>query len=112
MNFVDAMEGSWSLASGHRLELFALAVVILLAGLVASIPGFLLGLVAPALGVTLGVVGRAAVAVFGIASAARAYDQLREGREPPADAEPAPPEEPDYEGALSADDLPPPDGGS
>ena len=106
VNFVDAMAGSWALVGGSRLELFALAVAVVIAGFLASIPGFLVGLVSPSLGTAVGVVARAFVVVFGVASAARAYDQLRRADEPAADDA-----EPSYEGALTADDLPPPDAG-
>lgn len=111
VNFVDAMAGSWELASGHRVELLGLGAVLVLVGIIASIPGVLLGLVVPTLGTAVGVIARAVVIVFGVASAARAYEQLR------SEDEPDEPDEtvdgaPDYEGALTADDLPPPDDGS
>lgn len=108
VNFVDAMAGSWELASGNRVELFVLGAALVVAGLVASIPGALLGAISAALGATVGVIARAVVIVFGVASAARAYDQLRAGDEPTDGAEPAD-GGPDYEGPLTADDLPPPD---
>ncbi|MDZ7701268.1 MAG: hypothetical protein U5J98_03935 [Halobacteriales archaeon] len=114
VNFVDAMAGSWELTSGSRIELLGLAAVIVFVGILASIPGVAIGFASPAVGTTVGIVARAGVLVFGIASAARAYDQLRAERDGLEDAEeeeapPDEPEEPNYEDALSADDLAPPD---
>ncbi|MFB6361870.1 MAG: hypothetical protein ABEH59_11190 [Halobacteriales archaeon] len=105
VNFVDAMAGSWELAAGHRLELLGLAAALVLIGLVASIPGFLIGFVSPGAGSIIGILARAVVIVFGVASVARAYDQLRGEDEAPDTTD----DEPTYEGALSAEDLPPPE---
>ncbi len=106
VNFVDAMAGSWELASGHRFQLLGLGAVLVLIGLIASIPGVLIGAVAPAVGTAVGVIARAVVIVFGVASAARAYEQLRSGDEPDEPAETA--DDP----TLTADDLAPPDDAS
>jgi hypothetical protein len=105
VNFVDAMAGSWELAAGHRFGLLGLATALVLIGLVASIPGFLIGFVSPGVGSIVGILTRAVVIVFSVASVARAYDQLR-GDEEEADTSD---DEPTYEGALSAEDLPPPE---
>ena len=102
VNFVDAMAGSWALTSGHRVELFGLAVVVFFAGLAAAIPGFIVGFASPAAGTALNAIARAVVLTFGVASAARAYDQLRDTAADESS------DEPRYEGALSADDLPSP----
>ena len=104
VTFVEAMSGSWALTAGHRFELFLLAVALVLAGLVASLPGFVVGGASPAAGAVLGAAGRAVVVVLGVASTTRAYVRLREA---PDEAE-EPPEDP-YAGALGPDDLPPPD---
>ncbi|WP_049997144.1 hypothetical protein [Halococcus sediminicola] len=87
-NFVDALTDSWQLTSGHRIGLFALAVAIWLIGLLVSIPGTIIGFAAAAgspglatIAVTVvSVVLSALTTVFGIAVAARAYDQLRAER--------------------------------
>ena len=102
-NFVDAMAESWALASGSRRDLFVLALVVVLVGLAASVPASLVGVLDPASGTVLTAVFRGVVETFGVATAARAYVQLREGE---AAAEPEP-EDP-YAGALGPDDLPPP----
>lgn len=104
VNFVEAMGGAWALSAGNRLGLFALAVVILLAGLVASVPAFVVGAASPAAGSLLSAVTRAVVVVFGIASVSRAYVQVRATNEPHGEDDDADP----YEGALTADDLPEP----
>lgn len=106
VNFVEAMGGAWALSAGNRLALFALALAIILVGVVASIPSLVVGAAAPAAGTLLGVLTRAIVVVFGIASVSRAYVQLR--ADDTADDESADDGEPDYETALTADDLPPP----
>ena len=88
-NFVDALTDSWQLTSGHRIGLFALAVAIWLIGLLVSIPGTIIGFAAAAgspglatIAVTVVSVALSALTtVFGIAVAARAYDQLRAERE-------------------------------
>lgn len=100
VNFVEAMSGSWELTSGSRVDLLVLGAVVVLLGLVATIPAAILGAFAPAAGATAAAVLRGIVEVFGVAAAARAYVQLTE-------AAAADPEEPDpYAGALGPDDLP------
>lgn len=97
-NFIDALTDSWRLTSGHRIGLFALAVVIWLIGLVVSIPGTAIGFLAGAgspglatIAVTIVSVALGSVTtVFGIAVAARAYDQLRAERDAPDEREPTP----------------------
>lgn len=97
-NFVDALTDSWRLTSGHRIGLFALAAVVWLISLVVSIPGtaiaFLAGAGSPGvatIAVTIVSVALGAVTtVFGIAVAARAYDQLRAERDAPEEREPRP----------------------
>jgi type IV secretory pathway VirB3-like protein len=87
-NFVDALTDSWRLTSGHRIGLFALALAVWIVGLIASIPGTAIGIVAatgslPVATLALTVVSivvSALTTVFGIAVAARAYDQLRAER--------------------------------
>lgn len=85
-NFVDALTDSWQLTSGHRIGLFALALAIWIVSLVASIPGFALaavattGTLAVVVTTAVSVVVSAITTVFGIAVAARAYDQLRAER--------------------------------
>jgi len=77
VNFVEAMEESWRLTAGDRLEVFALASIVVVVGFLASLLG---GVVSPTLVVTRivdSVIG-SVTAVFGVAVAARAYVQLRD----------------------------------
>lgn len=92
-NFVDALTDSWRLTSGHRIGLFALALAVWIVGLIAGVPGTVISFVAAAgsfpaatLAITVvSVVASALTTVFGIAVAARAYDQLRAERNGDAD---------------------------
>ncbi|WP_380681252.1 hypothetical protein [Salinigranum sp. GCM10025319] len=77
-NFVDALSESWELTSGHRIELFALALVIVVIGFVVGLIGTGVGLAGiPLLTTAVNTVVGAVTTVFGIAVAARAYVQLK-----------------------------------
>ena len=107
VTFVEAMGGSWELTAGRRLEVFGLALALFVLGVLAALPTVLLGAASPELGTLVGALVRGAFVVFAVASVTRAYVQLREAAE--AAEENEGPAGPSYEGALSADDLPPPD---
>ncbi|MFB6204942.1 MAG: hypothetical protein ABEJ05_00215 [Haloglomus sp.] len=96
-NFVDAMSGSWALTKGDRLELFALAVVVAIAGILAGVVTVPVGLASPAASAVVGDALDAVFTVFGVAVAARAYDQLRSEAGPGAVG-------PDEVGDVGADD--------
>lgn len=98
-NFIDALADSWALAKGDRIELFALAVVVVVIGLLANIPSAVLAFVSPLATTVASVVIGAITTVFGIAVSARAYDQLRAERETETETED------DEPGALGADDI-------
>lgn len=105
-NFVDAMAESWALTKGNRLNLFGLAVILLVIALVAGLPALVAGQVGPTTTIAVNAVVSPLVAVFGIATATRAYAQLKE--ETP-DLEPEQEDEEDeLVGALGPDDLPEP----
>lgn len=76
-NFVDAMSGAWGLASGNRIELLALGIVVAITGILASVVTAPFALVGPGANAIAGDVVDAVFTVFGVAVAARAYDQLR-----------------------------------
>jgi hypothetical protein len=79
-NALDALAGSWELTSGHRLELFALALVIVVVGLAVSAVGGIVGFLGiTALTTVVTTLLGAVTTVFGVAVAARAYVQLRGG---------------------------------
>lgn len=107
-NFVNAMAESWKLTKGDRIEVFALAVVLVVVELVASAPAFGLGFVDAALASLVGAVVSGAVGVFVAATVARTYVQLREDRGEPAEGTDDESEEDPYAGALGPDDIDPP----
>jgi hypothetical protein len=105
-NFADAMAESWSLVEGSRLEVLALGLVLLSVGLVASLPPLAISSVAPVAARVVGVVTGAVTTVFGMAVAARAYDQLRAERAADSDDGEAVTGSEDEElGALDPEDI-------
>jgi len=74
-NFIRALSESWTLTSGHRLELFALVVALVVISLVASLVAGFLGssVVATVVNTAVG----ALVLTYSVAVVSRAYDQLR-----------------------------------
>ncbi|WP_324757163.1 hypothetical protein [Haloarcula montana] len=74
---IDALSRSWELATGNRLDLFLLLVLVWFISLLASIPATILNFVSPIAGALVGVVVNAVVLVFGIAVATDAFLQLR-----------------------------------
>lgn len=105
-NFVDAMAESWALTRGNRLNLFGLAVVLLV---VIGVATFLPTLVASVAGsstasVVLNAIVSPVVTVFGIAATTRAYAQLKAE----SSGEPGGTDEPEPVGALGPDDIPEP----
>ncbi|WP_192918503.1 hypothetical protein [Salinigranum salinum] len=76
-NFLDALAASWELTSGHRLELFTLALVVFVVGVFVAAIGGLVGLAGPPILATLvGLVLGVVTTVFGVAVVSRAYVQL------------------------------------
>lgn len=79
-NFVDAMVNSWELSSGSRLELLVLGIVWITGFVVAAILSAALGMVVPPtspVGPLIGVLFRIPLVVFVVATASRAYVQLK-----------------------------------
>lgn len=75
-NFIESFRSSWGLTRGHRLRLFLLGVVVLLATVVVDAV-FGIGFVAgAAVGFVLAQVGSAIVTVFTTAALAAAYNEL------------------------------------
>jgi hypothetical protein len=77
-NAIEALSRSWDLTSGNRLLLFALGFIFLLLG---QLIGFVVGIFLPgtsAVGSVLSTLVSTVVTVFGIATAAQAYNQLRQ----------------------------------
>ncbi|MFC6835018.1 hypothetical protein [Halomarina ordinaria] len=87
-NFVDALLGSWSLAKGDRLQLFVLALVLFIVGVLFNqVLGLVTGVIPGVAGLVVNSVVTAAVAVFASAVAADAYRQLVAAKRTPASAE-------------------------
>lgn len=112
VNFVEAMAESWALTAGNRVEVFVLALVLVLVEVVAGLPSLAQQAVDPAVVVLVATVFSSIAGVFVVGVATRAYGQLRE-----SDAEPTPPDgkpesepetEDQYAGALGPEDLEPP----
>lgn len=103
-NFVSGMADSWRLTKGHRIEVFAVALLVfvisqldvVLSPLSNVAPQTVVGLLTTGVG--------AALAVFGAAVVTRLYVQLREVTA--AEAEAAEAEQDPYNAALGPDDIP------
>lgn len=114
-NFIDALADSWTLTGDSRIELFVLALVILVVELLARFPYLGLDVVEQPTSllvgtlVLLGTVISAVVGVFVIAVVSRAYVQLREAEPLPEPEEETEPDEDEYTGALGPEDLDPPE---
>ncbi len=87
-NFIDALSASWELTSGHRLQLFGLALVVFVIGLVVTGVGSLVGFAGvPLLTTVVTVLLGSVTIVFGVAVTSRAYVQLTAERNVDVDAD-------------------------
>lgn len=76
-NFIDGFQHSWTLTSGHRVELFILGIVAILLVIVVSIGFAIPAFILPSLvGFLIEEAGSALVAVFLMATIAETYNQL------------------------------------
>jgi hypothetical protein len=99
-NFLDALGASWRLTKGHRLNVFALGLLVVVVTQLATVAGLLVGQVsAIAASIVVAVLG-GVLAAFGAAVVTQAYLQLTETVE--SNDEPADP----YDAALGPDDIP------
>lgn len=73
---VEALQRSWSLTSGNRIRLFALGLVIVVAGAVVGAVGGALGFAVPTVGTVLSNVLSSVVSFYGFAVLIGAYRQL------------------------------------
>lgn len=104
-NLVEAMEDSWALARGERVQIFVLAVLLLGAALAPSVlAGLLRPVIRPWLAAVLAVLGSAVVTVVSIAVASRAYVQV-ETAEPDTDPDADNEDEDDEVGPLGPDEV-------
>lgn len=103
-NFVSGMADSWRLTKGHRIEVFAVALVVFVISQLDVVLGPLSAALPQSAVALLGTVVGAALAVFGAAVVTRLYVQLREVAA--AEAEAAEAERDPYDAALGPDDIP------
>ncbi|QLD84207.1 hypothetical protein HWV23_00295 [Natronomonas halophila] len=103
-NFVSGMADSWRLTKGHRIEVFAVALVVVVLSQLDVVLSPLGSVVPQTAVAVLGTGISAAIAVFGAAVVTRLYVQLREEAE--AEAEAAEAEKDPYDAALGPDDIP------
>jgi len=100
-NFVEAMAESWRLTKGHRIEVFALGLLVVVVSLVDELVGSVLSLVSPIASAVVTAAVGGVVLAFGAAVVTRGYVQL-EADETVADSEDDDP----YNAALGPDDIP------
>jgi len=106
-NFVQAMADSWRITKGSRIEVFLIALVIVLVARLEGVSSIAVGTVSiPAATVVAAGIG-GILTVFGAAATTRAYVQLDSGSaaEPTEPDDPEPPEDDPYDAALGPDDL-------
>jgi hypothetical protein len=99
-NFLDALGASWRLTKGHRLNVFALGLLVVVLTQLATVAGLLVGQVSAIAASLVGAVLGGVLAAFGTAVVTQAYLQLTDAVE--SDDEPADP----YDAALGPDDIP------
>jgi hypothetical protein len=76
-NFIDGLQNSWALTKGNRLMLFVLGVlVIIITAVLGGIFGIPQVFVGGFVGLVISQLGSAIGTVFGVATAARTYNQL------------------------------------
>ncbi|MFT4905611.1 MAG: hypothetical protein ACI8UR_002189 [Natronomonas sp.] len=104
-NFVQAMADSWRVTKGHRITVFALALVLVLIAQLEAMVGSAFGELSPLASALVTPVVGGILGVFGAAVVTRAYVQLQE---PDLEAEPETSDEQTdpYDAALGADDIP------
>lgn len=102
-NLVEAIQDSWALSKGDRVEILLVGAVLLIVGFGSSVPSSLLDPVLPPVaGALLTVAISAVVTVVSVAIASRAYVQVKTAAEEDADDEP---DEDEPVGALGPEDI-------
>jgi hypothetical protein len=98
-NFVEAMAESWRLTKGHRIEVFALGLLVVIVSLVDDLIGSVVTILSPVGGAVVTAAVGGVVLAFGAAVVTRGYVQLDEDVTDDEQADP-------YNAALGADDIP------
>lgn len=104
-NFVEAMSDSWRVTTGHRIEVLALALFLLVLTQLDIVLGGLFGVVSTVAGSLVAAVVAGIVGVFGAAVVTRAYVQLEELDGSAGDL-PEGTESDPYDAPLGPDDIP------
>lgn len=106
-NFIDAMAGSWRLTNGQRLNVFALALLVVVVTQLGTVSGMVLGPVSRGGATLVSVVVGGILAAFGAAVVTQAYQQLRNAASgPPGDEGTTADHADPYDAALGPDDIP------
>lgn len=100
-NFVQAMADSWRTTKGYRLEVFLVALLVVLVSTLEPVGSSLGGLLSPLVAVLLASLVGGVLTAFGAAVVTRAYLQISD-EEPVVDET----EEDPYAKALGPDDIP------
>lgn len=100
-NFIEGMAESWRLTKGHRIEVFALGLLVVIVSLVDDLVSSVLSLVSPLASAVVTAAVSGVILAFGAAVVTRGYVQLEAG-ETETDGEDADP----YNAALGPDDIP------
>lgn len=100
-NFVEAMAESWRLTKGHRIEVFALGLLVVVVSLLDEFVGSILSLVSPIASAVITAAVGGVILAFGAAVVTRGYVQLEAGETNVDDEESDP-----YNAALGPDDIP------
>jgi len=100
---IDAMAASYRITAGNRMNVFALALLVVVVSQLNVVGSLVIGPVSPTAGTLVAAVIGGVLAAFGAAVVTQAYLQLT-SEEPAADdaADPADP----YDAALGPDDIP------
>lgn len=101
-NFIQAMADSWRLTKGHRIEVFLIGFVLVIASQLEQITSIAVGVVSTTGGSIAAAVVGGLLSAFGAAVATRAYVQIDDDS---VDSDSEEEEDP-YAAALGPDDLP------
>jgi len=103
-NFVQAMADSWRLTKGHRLQVFALAAIVVLLSQLGVVAGGAVGFLSTVAGEVVAALVGGVLTAFGAAVVTRAYVQL--DADEPAAVDDDPDDADPYDAALGPDDIP------
>lgn len=103
-NFVQAMADSWRITKGHRIEVFLIGFVLVVISQLEAVSSAVVGIVSTTGGVVVASAVGGLLSAFGAAVVTRAYVQIDDEADEPAETEPEEDADP-YDAALGPDDL-------